>query len=44
MSALVVPSGECLCSDGRCADRIVSDLAPLSAGKAKAGMVHSVSG
>ena len=28
MSALVVPSGECL-RDGRCADPIVSNLAPL---------------
>ena len=29
MSALVAPSGECLRGDGRCADRIVSNLAPL---------------
>jgi len=29
MSAVVAPSGECLRGDGRCADRIVSNLAPL---------------
>jgi len=29
MSALVAPSGECLRGDGRRADRIVSNLAPL---------------
>jgi len=29
MSALVVPSGECIRGDGQCADRIVSNLAPL---------------
>jgi len=29
MSSLVAPSGECLQGDGRCAHRIVSNLAPL---------------
>ena len=29
MSAVVAPSGECLRGDGRCADRIVSNLALL---------------
>jgi len=29
MCAQVVPSGECLRGDGRCADRTVSNLAPL---------------
>ena len=29
MFAVVAPSGECVRGDGRCADRIVSNLAPL---------------
>ena len=29
MSAVVAPSGECLRGDGRCADRIISNLALL---------------
>jgi len=29
MSAVVAPSGECLRGDGRCADRIISNLAQL---------------
>ena len=29
MSSLVAPSGECLWGDGRCADRIFTNLAPL---------------